>query len=210
MCDIGLVGSVLDRTAFGETEMRFQMTREYFVPKGAAKVADKLSDAVAYIYTDKQGRPCSRVFYGKQTKPVHSFYHRNEAEREKSITRDFEARRAYAKRLAARREERKGEHTLVVGTVLRSSWGYDQTNIDFYEVTRLIGKHSVEIRKIGAESRETGWAGSMTGDCLPMEGKFIGDPMVKRANPDNSVKVRDWGVWARPWDGRIEKWTAYA
>ena len=28
---------------------------------------------------------------------------------------------------------------LKVGDVLRSSWGYDQTNVDYYEVVELVG-----------------------------------------------------------------------
>jgi hypothetical protein len=37
------------------------------------------------------------------------------------------------------------------GDIFYSSWGYDQTNIDYYKVTKLIGKASVELVPI--ESR---------------------------------------------------------
>lgn len=50
---------------------------------------------------------------------------------------------------------------LKVGDVLYSSWGYDQTNIDFYQVERLSpsGK-SAYIVRIGAKTVEgDGWAG---------------------------------------------------
>ena len=40
------------------------------------------------------------------------------------------------------------KHDLQVGDILKSSWGYDQTNIDYYEVTRLAGKTMVEFRPI--------------------------------------------------------------
>lgn len=40
---------------------------------------------------------------------------------------------------------------LTEGSILYSSWGYDQTNVDFYQVVRLVGKTMCEVVKI--ESR---------------------------------------------------------
>ena len=36
-------------------------------------------------------------------------------------------------------------HTIKVGDIFYSSWGYDQTNIDFYKVTKLVGTKSVML-----------------------------------------------------------------
>lgn len=45
-----------------------------------------------------------------------------------------------------------------VGDILYSSWGYDQTNIDFYEVVRRTEK-SVWLRKRGKRLvKNVGWA----------------------------------------------------
>ena len=41
----------------------------------------------------------------------------------------------------------KPEHSLRVGDVLAMSWGYEQTNIDFFVVTKLCGKKSVRIKE---------------------------------------------------------------
>jgi hypothetical protein len=82
---------------------------------------------------------------------------------------------------------------LAVGDVLVSSWGYDQTNYDYYQVTRLVGRKSVEIRQIAASSEETE---SMRGQCVPLKGHFVGDAMVRRVTESGGVKVRNWGVWA--------------
>jgi integrating conjugative element membrane protein (TIGR03745 family) len=68
-------------------------------------------------------------------------------------------------------------HGLKVGYVLSASWGYEQTNIDYYEVTALVGRRSVEVREIAQELKETG---NMLGECRPTKGKFIGKPLVKR------------------------------
>jgi len=40
------------------------------------------------------------------------------------------------------------ETKLEVNDILYSSWGYDQTNIDYYKVKRLVGKTMVEVVQI--------------------------------------------------------------
>ena len=46
----------------------------------------------------------------------------------------------------------------VVGDILYSSWGYDQTNIEFYKVVK-ISDYSVWIQQVGSQITEiTGWA----------------------------------------------------
>lgn len=37
---------------------------------------------------------------------------------------------------------------LEVNDILYASWGYEQTNIDFYKVKRLVGKTMVELVKV--------------------------------------------------------------
>jgi hypothetical protein len=45
-----------------------------------------------------------------------------------------------------------------VGQILYSSWGYDQTNIEFFKVVK-VSASSVWIQKVGSEITEiTGWA----------------------------------------------------
>jgi hypothetical protein len=125
-------------------------------------------------------------------------------------------RQAKDERKAARAEALKKPHGLKIGDVLSASWGYEQTNIDYYQVTRLVGKRSVEIREIGQNSENTGW---LQGVCTPSKDRFIGDPMVKRVDETGHVKVRDCGVWASKETPLIvagveifreRHWTAYA
>ena len=117
---------------------------------------------------------------------------------------------------AARREQRKAfRHTLKVGDVLRSSWGYDQTNIDYYEVTALIGEHIIKARPIATESVETEW---LQGKCVPVPNNFTGPAKRYRPTEGNAVKVRSF-AWAHPVEYReiagarvysTDHWTAYA
>jgi hypothetical protein len=102
-------------------------------------------------------------------------------------------------------------HTLEVGSILVSSWGYDQTNIDYYQVTKLIGKTMVEIRSIGATVVAT--HGTYQ-DVAPVKDSFFtpryeGDtwkikPMRKKVDPvSNSVSINSFAS-AYPWNGKSD------
>ena len=72
-----------------------------------------------------------------------------------------------------RLEKKSATRDLVVGDVLVSSWGYEQTNIDYYQVIRLAGKVSVVLQQIAKQS--TPHNHTMTGKCTPLLNSFIGD-----------------------------------
>jgi hypothetical protein len=182
-----------------------KLPREFYIPAGATKVADKLSDAIAYLYTGTNGNPSARVFFGKQSKPVINCFYKTEANREAHVKSYFESRRAWLASKEKRRKEQAKPHTLEVGHILVSSWGYDQRNIDFYEVTKVIGANTVEIRALEQTRTGDGW----TGKCLPKAGHYTGKAMRKKANGDGSVKIASY-AWARIWDAMPEAWTAYA
>lgn len=189
--------------------------RDWYVPKGATKIADKQSDAVAYVYETK-GVLYGLAFAGKACKPAWHYRFRASADREKRIAEFFEGRRKSLAFKAEQHQKRKAEgRGLEVGDVLRNSWGYDQTNIDYYEVTALIGRNMVEIRPIGAESVDTAWA---QGKSAPIPGKYIGAPMRKVAK-NGAVKIHSWGSYARKMEPTVvagvrlyeaSHWTAYA
>lgn len=122
-------------------------------------------------------------------------------------------------RAAARREGLRGAGKLLaVGDVLVAKWGYDQTNCDYYQVTRVFGTRSVEIRELAQEAADDSEL-SMAGQCVPIKGRFIGEPVVKRVDEEGKVKVRAWGVWASKKDAlsagglnlfKPDRYTSYA
>jgi hypothetical protein len=157
-------------------KMRHKFPREFYIPKNSAKVADKLSDAVAYVYTFTKADGSSRVgaamFFGEQAKPVWHYTFRKPEDREKKVSESFASRRASLAFKAELKAKRKAEgRGLEVGDILKASWGYDQTNIDYYEVTALIGRTMVEMRPLAQESIETM---SMQGKCVPLPGQYTG------------------------------------
>ena len=188
---------------------RFNPPREFYIPKGATKITHKASDAVAYIYENSFNEPCARLFIGKQSKPLWNYKFRTIADREKHITGAFAGRAETLAFKAAQRKERSKPHTLEVGHILESSWGYDQTNIDFYQVTGIIGKTMVELRpiaKIDASEGNEPWA---QGKCLPDAGNFTGPTFRRKADHNGYVRI-DSVSSAHVWDGKPAHWTAYA
>ena len=55
-------------------------------------------------------------------------------------------------KIAARKEakERSAEamKLVKVGDVFSCTWGYDQTNVDFFQVVALVGKNSVRVKQV--------------------------------------------------------------
>lgn len=96
--------------------------------------------------------------------------------------------------------------TLTVGQILYTSWGYDQTNVEFFEVTKLVGKASVEVRQLAAVDEYSGQ--TMTGTKSPKPGQYVGDPIIKR-DLDGRVKFESYRR-AYPWDGRPKHYSTYA
>jgi hypothetical protein len=91
-------------------------------------------------------------------------------------------------------------HTLKEGDILVCSWGYDQTNIDFYQVTKVVSNISVRIRQIKNRivSRE-----EQQDLVEPVKGEFKGLEMLKRPDKDNWVRISSFEA-ARPWEGKPE------
>ncbi len=83
----------------------------------------------------------------------------------------------------ARKEQKKlaqqnMKHSFQVGQVLYNSWGYDQTNINFYQIVGVKEK-SIVLREI-ASSYVAGSEGFMSARVKPVENAFIGEPILKK------------------------------
>lgn len=76
---------------------------------------------------------------------------------------------AYAAHRAAREKETQNEEGVHVGDIFYSSWGYEQTNVDFYQVVELRGKHTAIISEICGKTRVTG---NMSGQIRAVRDSF--------------------------------------
>ena len=177
--------------------MRIAHKRYFYIPEGATLLETECNHVAVYVYTDKRERPCALAFHGKAQKPDFHYSFKSEERRAEHIRHYAEGQAATLESKAARKQERNYfEHTLKVGQIMRNSWGYDQTNVDYFQVTKIISPKMVEIRPISQRTVEA--TGSMSSRVAPVRDSFHGESMRKRVTVDNAVKIHSWGSWAYP------------
>jgi hypothetical protein len=134
------------------------------------------------LTTNLKGKAVARLYkyitIGKNKdtyKLMEGYYFNSELDRElwvkKQMTTIKERIEYNEKQRTAKKEATSG-HTFKVGDVLYQSWGYDQTNIDFFEIVGVLPK-SVKIRRIG-EKMVKGSGGFMCENVTPDTGNYEG------------------------------------
>lgn len=98
-----------------------------------------------------------------------------------------------------------------VGDIFYNSWGYDQTNIDWYQVVAVSpsGK-TCKIREIEGKVKETGF---MSGQTTPNKNKFVkgSKPMQKKIRiSGKEVNLPMEHGWCPMWDGKPKHSSWYA
>lgn len=177
------------------------------IPSNAIKVSDRNSDAIAYIYDDKDNRPCAALFCGRQRKPAARYRYSNRSRRETSVAEFFGNRRQRLHQEAEKQQKSANEAEQArVGDTYYTSWGYDQTNVDFYEIVERVGKISARVRPINSSDASTPHQPGFTGAAVPAAGAFKGPAILVRLK-GNGFLVD--GHYATRWDGRPVSWSAY-
>jgi hypothetical protein len=182
------------------------LPREHQVPADAGKPLEpEGTDLAIYTWDDaRPGRPKFRgmAFAGKGNKALWDIAFTTQSNRIEEIRKTIERRKEFlASKQRERDEKANFQHGLKVGDILYCSWGYDQTNIDFYQITEERGK-MVVIREIAAKVVEG--SGGPSERVVPEPNQFVGDPMLKRPTGSGShigVKVHSF-AHAHPWDGK--------
>jgi hypothetical protein len=98
--------------------------------------------------------------------------------------------------------------TAAVGSILYTSWGYDQTNYDFYQVVERRGTSTIVLRKLAVESENEGWCRDKV---KPRKDVFIerDEPLVRRINKHGRARIESYSC-LYPWDGLPKHATSYA
>ncbi len=157
------------RTNRNSKEYR-QAMRQSFIPKGSnvSKITLKDGLAVVYLYSHNGAGCYAMAFRGSAGKPEFHHSYRSDAERRAHVAAflkgvlDSQTRKATAKA-----EKAAWINPLKVGEILYTSWGYDQTNTEFYVVTRVSGKR-VWIREIAADYEQTGFMSGKSWPRMPI------------------------------------------
>ncbi|KAB1437313.1 hypothetical protein [Pseudodesulfovibrio senegalensis] len=102
------------------------------------------------------------------------------------------------------------KHTLEKGDIVYNSWGYEQTNIDFYQVVKAT-RCFVTLRPIQGEKISDGPL-SMTGKVIAKKDCFTDSETTRHKaelwNGESSVKFQCGA--GRKWDGTPKRYSTYA
>lgn len=96
-----------------------------------------------------------------------------------------------------------------LGAILVSSWGYEQTNVDFYVVVEMTAK-MVKMLPLKRTSRQEDGYSSMAGTTkATQEANFRAEIVKRKIKADNWVKIESYSH-AHLWDGKkqYESWYA--
>ena len=186
------------------------MPREFYIPENAKEIKDVNTDAVAYVNDWEDGtKYTAMVFAGKRSK-YDKYYGFKTAERRdeyvkqyfEDIAASYESKKKYAEKKKAMAAENQDKYE--VGEILYSSWGYDQTNIDFYQIVKKT-KSMVVIHQIGKEYLDTKYESEDL--VMPVKDYFIGDGEMKKKVGPYGVTLNTYAT-ASLWDGKPKYQTA--
>lgn len=162
--------------------------------------------------------PTVKIWPPKAIKPAANYRFRSPEQRQQFIDRYMSNHDAHTAAVVERRQSRGGtpeQKALVkVGGIFVYSWGYDQTNVDYFQVVEVKGGGStVVIRKIGGSLVPDMVPGPMAGYTTPNADQFLEreEPMTKRVRFDGNGPFlsMDYSI-ARLWDGRPDYRSWYA
>jgi hypothetical protein len=120
-------------------------------------------------YNPAGAYPVAAIFKNKKKNPVAHYRYKNDEDRNAAITRQIE-QELQNQKWKADRKAKATKAEIKVGDIVYTSWGYEQTNIDFYLIVGLVGKATAEYVKIGSEQvKTTSWCSA---DVSP-------DPSIK-------------------------------
>jgi len=188
-----------------DERMQHRVAALFSVCKGA--VPETLDDGSAIYTADADERFYLQIFEGKALRICGrlSGYYRTTDGRAQAIEKFKQSRAYHHARQIQRRQEARKPHTLTVGRMLNTCWGYEQSNVEFYEVVAVSGS-MVTLCRVADRTKDTG---PMSGEKMPLPGQFVGEPFKRRASASNYVKINSVAS-ARPWDGRPQYVSWYA
>lgn len=144
--------------------------------------------------------PALVCFLGKSAKAYCNYYYRTD-ERRREVIENFKRSVLINQQ---RKEERKRERrefktTCKVDDIFVSSWGYEQTNVDYYKILEIKGNEAVFV-EIGQIVEE----GSEGHDCcrvLPDPGVITGEPFKKKIQLGECISMASY-EHCHKWEGK--------
>jgi hypothetical protein len=167
-----------------------QLTQE-FAALGYRVEITEASAITGYIFrlTPKAKWMAEKCIYGSHFKTITQCLDSLEAELNR-----------YKKNIAAkalRKEETKISNAkeaakVQVGDIFHCGWGYEQTNVDFYQVVEKPSKSTVVVKKIGYETVNTvSWASE---NVCPVKDSFLSNETITKRLSGNWIRFTSYKI----------------
>lgn len=170
-----------------------------WIPTGAV-VAVENGLGIVYL-VERNGQFHGVAYKGKAGKPSWNYLFRTRERFDAHVASWLEGLNAWARTRKERAWARTQPHSLKVGAVIYNSWGYDQTNIDFYEVVAVSANY-VSLRELC--DSEVAANSSMSGRKIALPGQFASEEITRHRvyvhNGAASVNFKHGA--GSVWDGR--------
>jgi hypothetical protein len=132
---------------------------------------------IIYRHMTVRGKPALKIWTIKSSKPISNYYFDSLEQMEKHIQEKKDNLKSHLDMVAKWKEDRKQRgQDLHTGDIVYHSWGYDQTNIDFYQIVRET-KSTVILRPIA--SHKTRDCGFMSEMVVAVKNHFTGSDEIK-------------------------------
>jgi len=146
------------------------------------------------------------AFVGAQSKPIVDVWTHSEQKRDQEIANLIVNRSSHMDRRKDRRKEAKAPPStpVKIGDIFYTSWGFDQTNIDFYQVHAVRGAAgmTVDLVELGARVVGGGHGSDSVVAGSPMRSSRDKNLIGKRVTTHNGEpRITIDGHGAYPWKG---------
>ena len=178
-----------------------------YIPENSTAIDFDDIKGVVYLYRINNSY-AAVAYSGRKSKSDFHYRFRTEDQRTEHIQKWVCGLEEEKKEKERRRAAQKAfKHTLEVGSIVYESYGYEQTNIIFYEVTEVVTDKTVVVRQIAKSIDEQNC--SMSGYAMPIPGVYNGEAIRCRVSVGNVVKIKGRGnAWH--WDGKRKYVSWYA
>lgn len=178
-----------------------------YIPENAETRNFPGAAIVAYCYDTGRGA-AFLAYKGRQSKPKQHAAFSTVEGRDRALASLVEQHESME---AWKRERKEAQHGLEVGDIVCSVWGYEQTNVTFFEVVRVPSGRSATLRELEAERVEDA-PHSMTGTATPKPGQYAqgAKDQTRRATGLHKLSgLKSWHGDAQKWSGKPCRVTWY-
>ncbi len=165
-----------------------------FIPDHSKDLRHDNLDLVVYLYPghDRDNGVSAICYEGRRTRPSFNIRFKSEERRSAYVLEWIEGRQQEVDaKLAEQKRKREFKTTLTVGSILSASWGWEQTNVEFWQVLEVKSAKRVLIRPVQkrlTEDHDHSKSG-MSGKVIPVNNVFLNnsDPVEKQVSIGNVI-----------------------